>query len=151
MPDYIISDTSCIIIFSKIDALEILFKTYSEIIITPEVAKEYGKKLPDWIKIIAAKNKEKQKEFEELVDLGEASAIALAVELPESILIIDDKRGRRLAHKLKLDITGTLGTLLKAKNQKIIPEIKPYIDKLRQINYRITKVIEEEVLRKAGE
>lgn len=151
MHKYIISDTSCIILFDKIAALALLHKTYGEIIITPEVAEEYGRFLPDWINIVPVKNKNKQKELEKLVDHGEASAIALALELPDSILIIDDKRGRTLAHKLNIGVTGTLGTLLKAKQQKIISKIKPFIEKLKQIDYRITKDIEEGVLRKAGE
>ena len=84
MDKCIISDTSCLILFDKIGALDILHKTYGEITLTPEVSKEYGKSLPHWVKIVSVKNKSKQKEFEKLVDLGEASAIALALELPNS-------------------------------------------------------------------
>jgi hypothetical protein len=131
--------------------LDLLQKTYKKITLTPEVAGKYGKPLPDRINIVEVRDRKKQKEFEKLVDYCEASAIALALELPDSVLIIDDKRGRILAHNLKIIITETLGTLLKAKQQGVIPEIKPYIEKLRQINYRISKEIEEGILRKAGE
>ncbi len=151
MPKCIISDTSCLILFDKIDALNLLFQTYGEITLTPEVSQEYGKPLPDWIKIVSVKNKDKQKEFEKLVDLGEASAIALALELPDSILIIDDKKGRNLAHQLHIEITGTLGTLLKAKQKGLIPSIKPFLDKLKHIEYWLSKDLEEAILRKAGE
>lgn len=105
----IISDTTCLILFDKIDALNLLFLTYGEITLTPEVSQEYGKSLPEWIKIVSVKNKEKQREFEKLVDAGEASAIALALELPDSILIIDDKKGRNLAQKLHMNLPALLG------------------------------------------
>ena len=151
MHKYIISDTSCLILFDKISSLDLLHKTYGTITLTPEVANEYGRILPDWTNTVPVKNKDKQREFEKLVDHGEASAIALALELPKSILIIDDKRGRTLAHELKIEITGTLGTLLKARQQGIIPKIKPFIEKLRQTDFRITKEIEDGILKKAGE
>lgn len=151
MDKCIISDTSCLILFDKIGALDILYKTYGEITLTPEVLQEYGKSLPDWIKIVSVKNKDKQKEFEKLVDLGEASAIALALELPDSVLIIDDKKGRILAHKLHIELTGTLGTLLKAKQKGVIPAIKPFLNRLKQIEYWLSKDIEDAILKKAGE
>ena len=151
MHSCIISDTSCLILFDKIGALSLLHEIYGEITLTPEVAKEYKKSLPVWMKILSAQNKIKQKEFEKLVDPGEASAIALALELPESLLIIDDKRGRTLAHKLNIELTGTLGTLLKGKQKGLIPEIKPFVEKLKLIDYRMSKELEEGILKKAGE
>jgi predicted nucleic acid-binding protein len=81
MHNVIISDTSCLILLSKIGELDLLYKTYGEITITPEISQEYGRELPIWIKVISVKNKNKQLEFEKIVDLGEASAIALALEL----------------------------------------------------------------------
>jgi predicted nucleic acid-binding protein len=49
MHNIIISDTSCLIIFSKIGQLEILQKVYDNVITTPEVAEEFSEDLPDWI------------------------------------------------------------------------------------------------------
>ena len=56
MPKCIISDTSCLILFDKIEALNLLFQTYGEITLTPEVSQEYGKPLPAWIKIVSVKS-----------------------------------------------------------------------------------------------
>lgn len=52
---------------------------------------------------------------------GEASAIALALETADNVLILDDWKARRLAERLGLSVTGTLGVLIKAKNTGIIP------------------------------
>lgn len=151
MHKYIISDTSCLILFDKIGELDLLQKIYREITTTPEVIQEYGRPIPEWIKTETVKNKAKQTEFEKSVDKGEASAIALALELENSILIIDDKRGRKLAQELNIELTGTLGTLLKAKQKGIIPKMKPLVEKLKAIDYRISTDIVEGILKRAGE
>lgn len=51
MPEIVISDTSTLILFQKIDEFNLLHKVYGELITTPEIAKEFGEKLPDWIKV----------------------------------------------------------------------------------------------------
>ncbi len=151
MYKYIISDTSCLILFDNIGELDILRKIYGKITATPEVIQEYGRPIPDWIKQETVENKSKQVEFEKLVDKGEASAIALALELEESVLIIDDKRGRKLAREQNIELTGTLGTLLKAKNMEVISRIRPLIEKLKAANYRISTDIIEGILKRSGE
>jgi predicted nucleic acid-binding protein len=75
----------------------------------------------------------------------------LALELEDSVLIIDDKRGRKLAREQNIELTGTLGTLLKAKNMGVIPRIRPLVDKLEAKNYRISTDIIEGILKRAGE
>jgi len=52
MPErIIISDTSSLIALTNIGELEILKGVYEEVVITPEIAKEYGLETPDWIRI----------------------------------------------------------------------------------------------------
>src|SRR3569833_2080926 len=89
----IITDASCFILLDKIDALSILNNLFPNVVTTPEIANEFGKALPDWVEIRAVKDKTRQLSFES-VDSGEASAIALAIETPLSLLIIDDLKGR---------------------------------------------------------
>lgn len=151
MPETIISDTSILILFDKINELQILNKVYTKVYITQEVADEYGEELPSWVKVKSVKNKIKQTEIENLVDLGEASVIALALEFEDALLLIDDKKGRKLAKNLNIKLSGTLGTILKAKHFEIIDRIKPLIKKLININYRISNELVRKVLKKADE
>lgn len=88
MPKIIISDTSCLIILSKIKELELLHKVYGIITTTSDVANEYGEPLPYWITISELKDKSKQQLLELHLDKGESSAIAL--ETPESTIVLDD-------------------------------------------------------------
>ncbi|MBK6536412.1 MAG: hypothetical protein IPG09_01110 [Ignavibacteria bacterium] len=62
-------------------------------------------------------DKQFQKEHELELGKGEASAIALAVEIKDCTVILDDLKARNIAEKLKLDITGTIGVIIKAKNK----------------------------------
>src|SRR5438552_212419 len=102
----IISDTSCLILLEKIGELELLHNLFGDIITTQDVANEFALPLPPWIKIKNASDKKYQTLLEVSVDKGEASAIALAVEFDNCLLIIDDLKGRKLANQLGLKITG---------------------------------------------
>ncbi len=147
----VITDASCFILLDKISALQLLPALSLSVITTPEIAKEFGKPLPEWVEIKSATNKALQQTFEDEVDIGEASAIALAVEISASILIIDDLRGRKLAKQLQLKHTGTLGILLLAKRQGIIPLLKPLIEKIQATNFRISDGLVKDILVAAGE
>lgn len=99
MDKIIISDTSCLIALSNIGMLHILKDLFEEVLITPEENDEFGNQLPNWIIVSQAKNKLKQTEIENKLDKGEASSIALALEIPSSTLIIDEVKGRNIAKK----------------------------------------------------
>lgn len=147
----VIADTSCLIALSKIEAFELLKELYKEVYITEEIALEFGENLPEWIRIENVKNKKYQQLLDLYLDLGEASAIALALEKVDVLLILDDLKGRKEAEKLGFKITGTLGILFKAKKVGIIPELKSHIEKLKVVGFRLSPKIEEEILRKSYE
>lgn len=147
MHKIVISDTSSLILFQKIEELELLEKLYKQIYTTPEVAEEYGLELPKWIIIKKVKDTKYQNLLNTQIDLGEASAMALAIEINCDLIIIDDLKARKLAKQLNLKITGSLGIITKAKEKNIIENIKPILDKILKTNFRISKVIINELLR----
>ncbi len=147
----VITDTSCFITLEKIDAFEILRQTFKHVVTTPEILQEFGSGLPDWIEVRPVKDKTIQNVFREIVDEGEASAIALAMETTNPILIIDDLKGRKLASKMAITFMGTLGLLVKAKEFSVISNIKPYIEKIQATDFRISKSLVDIVLQKTGE
>lgn len=147
MPKTVISDTSTLILFDKIDEIGLLQKVYSELITTSEVAEEFGEKLPDWIKIQAVSDKKYQWFLETQVDVGEASAIALASEFDDVLLLLDDLKARKLPMQLKFKITGTLGVIHKAKQMSVINKVKPLIDKIVMTDFRIADNVIHEFLK----
>ena len=150
MPE-IISNTSCLIALDDIGMLNILKSLYGKISISTEVSQEFGKQVEDWIEIKQVKDRNYLKILNNLVDLGEASTIALALEFDEVLTILDDLKARKLAKNLKVKYTGLLGVLLKAKDKNVISSVKEVLIKLKSANFFISKAIEEKVLRLANE
>ncbi|MEQ9290453.1 MAG: DUF3368 domain-containing protein [Cyclobacteriaceae bacterium] len=151
MHEVIISDTSCLILLDKIGQLDLLNKVYGKLVITHEILKEFGLRLPNWVEVRRLTNKSVQTALEQTLDLGEASAIALAIENPSSLLIIDDLKARKMAKALNLRLTGTLGVIFKAKEIGVINKIGPVINQLIQEDFRISDNVVSEILRKSGE
>lgn len=152
MPEAIvIADTSWLIILARLKLLPVLKSLYQKITVTEEVAEEFGESLPDWIQVETAKDKRYYQILLSILDPGEASAIALALELDHVLLILDESKGRKEALRLGIKITGTLGVLVKAKRMGFIKELKPVFDQLNLAGFRISAQLLEEVLKQAGE
>jgi len=147
----IISDTSCFIILSKINELDLLKKVYGQIFTTPDIVEEFDEMLPEWVIVENVSDKSKQRILELQIDRGESSAIALALEMPKSTLILDDFKARKIAQQLGIPFTGTIGVIIKAKLNGIIPSIKPYLEKIKETNFRISAEIELQALKEAKE
>ncbi|MBT1696268.1 hypothetical protein KK083_05240 [Fulvivirgaceae bacterium PWU4] len=96
MPKIIISDTSCLIALSRIDKLEILRHIFSNIVTTREVQQEFGEILPMWIEIRKVNDESRFEEIKQNLDVGEASAISLALGTENAVLVIDEKKEEKL-------------------------------------------------------
>ncbi|MBN1116631.1 MAG: DUF3368 domain-containing protein [Bacteroidales bacterium] len=151
MDKIIISDTSCLIALSKIESLDLLKKLYHEIIITSDVFQEFGGLLPDWIIITEVKDKQKQKEIEERLDKGEASSIALALEIENTTLIIDEIKGRKIAQSLNIDIIGTIGIILLADKKGLISDVTSLILRLVNKGFRLSDKLINKIIEKYGQ
>lgn len=147
----VIADTSCFILLDKINELELLQRLFGSVTTTKEIAVEFNKPLPRWVTIKSATNLRYSELLEIEIDRGEASAIALALETDDSLLILDDQKARKLAERLSLNYTGTLGLLLKAKELQILPALKPLLEKIQQTNFRFSEKVLNEILREANE
>jgi predicted nucleic acid-binding protein len=85
------------------------------------------------------------------LDKGEASAIALALEEKDPLLILDDLKARRMASGLGLNYTGTLGVLGDAQQSGFLKSIKPIIDKIKKTNFHLSDELVKQILIAAGE
>jgi len=110
--EIVIADTTCFILLDKIGELSLLKSLFGSVVTTTIIATEFGEPLPDWVQIKEVKDVLFQATLD--VDLGEASAIALAIESPPSLIVLDDDKARKKARRLQLNVTGTLGLFLKA-------------------------------------
>ena len=151
MPKTIIADTSCFIILTNIGELALLQKVYGQITTTLEIAAEYGEVLPDWVEIHTVQDQYRQQLLEMQIDRGEASAIALALETSDCTIILDDYKARIIAQRLGINITGTIGVIIRAKLSNIIPSIKPLLEKIKLTDFRLSDDLELLALKEAVE
>lgn len=142
----IVADASCLIVLQNIQELSLLEKLFGEVFITKEVKKEFGLDLPEWIKVREVHNKIQQNALNLILDEGEASSIALSLETGNSLLIIGEKKGRRVAQELGLKIIGTLGVILRAKERDLTDSIEDLVEKLENADFRIPQSLKAKIL-----
>ncbi|MEM6347333.1 MAG: DUF3368 domain-containing protein [Bacteroidota bacterium] len=156
----IISDTSVITNLVQLQQLFILESLFGQVVIPLKVYAEL-EKIPSqktiidqttWIEIRSVSNKRLFKKLEALLDPGEAEAITLAVELKADLLLIDERKGRKVASDYGILITGLIGILIEAKSNGLVSQVKPFFDKLIfEIGFRINPKLYQEILKKIGE
>jgi len=146
----VISDSTTLISLINIDRFELLFRFSDTIIITPSVYNEVTvQKLAKHIldnyislsKVVVQKVKDTKKVKELLIrlDLGESESIVLAQE--ENIpLIIDEKKGKKIALSFGLEAIGLIGILLvyKKRDYLSVDEIVEIVEELREVSFKIS-------------
>ncbi len=100
----------------------------------PSVAEELARReisvAYEWMRVIAAQNRREVARLRQQLDPGEAEAIIVVVEIKTSLILVDERRGRRVATEHGLDVMGLLGVLLEAKRRGLIPECKPVLHEM---------------------
>ncbi len=162
MPDQlVIVDTSPLQYLHQVACLGLLQKLYGGIVVPFAVDEELrvgqlqGVKVPaigsiEWIQVIQISTRALVPNVTDLGQ-GEAEVIALGIQDPESLLILDDSLGRRIAKFYKLQYTGTLGILIKAKKLGHLDAVAPIIDQLLAQGMWMTDTVIRDILRLAEE
>src|SRR5882757_5744469 len=101
----------------------------------PAVIQEFGSR-PDWITEVTPADRGMVAALRLIVDLGESEAITLAYEKGVR-LIIDDSKGRLVAKRLGIAVTGTVGLVVKAKTDGFVAAVTPLLDALEARQFRI--------------
>lgn len=149
MKEPVVSDSTCLIGLERIGELNILSALFEPIMIPPEVEREFGSKF-SWLQTENLMSNLLATALCLVVDSGEAEAIALASE-KSCLLISDDKQARAAAKRLGVTVIGTVGVLVRAKQNGIVSAIKPILDNLELNNFFISRALREEALRLVGE
>ena len=159
----IVCDTSPINNLAAINQLYLLQQLYGTVIIPESVYRELTDpsfpvagatevKTFDWIQTLAVRDRALVEALSSELDIGEAEAIALAVEIRADQVLIDEHRGRLVAARFNIRYTGILGILVEAKSQGLISDVKPLLDALiNQAGFWIAKPLYDRVLRLTDE
>lgn len=142
----IVADASCLIVLENNGELNLLEKLFGEILITEEVKTEFGLDLPGWIKVKKIHNKTQQNALELILGKGEASSISLALENAGSLLIIDEKKGRRIAQEMGVKIIGTLGVVLSARKDGLLDSVEEFLEKLENAGFYISQNLKTKII-----
>lgn len=153
-----ISNTSPLLALSNIGKLYLLKKQFGRILIPRAVeeelmlnegfagADEIKKAISEgWISIADVKDQKYVALLRREIDHGESECLALTQEIECSKLILDEKEARRIAKAMNLSITGTIGILLRALEDKDIHDIEK---ELRSLQEKIGFYISESLLMK---
>ncbi len=158
----VISDTTPLIglsMISRFDLLKTLFReifipsaVYNEIVVkglgrfgVDEVVKAVA---DGWMQVANVTSDPLVTTLKVDLDEGEAEAIALALAKNADLLLLDERKARAKAKALGLEVTGTIGILLLAREKGISIDLQSELKQLQNNGFRISdsliqKVVEE--------
>jgi predicted nucleic acid-binding protein len=157
----VIVNTTPLIALALAGQLDLMRQLYREVLIPPTVRAEIMTggmrrvgvaefEAAPWIRTMPLQDPRRADLLSDL-DRGEAEVLAMAQELHARLVILDERLARRHARRLGLPMTGTLGVLLRAKEQKLIAAVGPLIETIRRGGIRLGEPLVEAVLQRAGE
>lgn len=159
----IVSDTSPISNLVIIGRLHILQQLFSEIVVPPAVNEEIlalqqlgtnisAYQTAPWIRTIHPTDISKVQILESRLDIGEAQAIVLALEIGCDLLLMDERLGTNIARSEGLRTIGLVGVLVRAKELMIVESVGELLSELRRsAGFWLDDDLEQTVLKEVGE
>ena len=156
-----ISNTSPLLYLYRIEAINWLPELFDEVWIPEAVRNELlagrskGYDVPNpedypWLSIVDPKSMPSEWLALDL-GIGEIAAMALALENPKRIVLLDDMLARRTAQVAGLQVWGTLKVVLEAKSHGLVERVEPYITKLSESGMWVSADVRQRILKLAGE
>ncbi len=156
----VVADTSPLNYLVQIYCQELLPALYERIMVpgavieelthskTPSVVREWLRSGPQWLEV--RKIRGPQSPALSGLDAGEAEAIQLAEEEHADLVLIDERKGVRIAQRQGLEVTGTLGVLLQAARRELV-NLDSALLQLQSTDFRYTPELFAQVRRALGE
>jgi hypothetical protein len=150
-----VSNTTALTTLLKVGRADLLAELFGEVLIPPAVQQEllqhHGIIPPCCVVRRVAESSRLQRLLAQ-ADAGEAEAISLAVAINADLLLIDDKKGRRLAQAEGVRCLGLPALVLAARQRHLIPSIAGFLDLLeRQGNFCLSARAGVGLMAQAGE
>ena len=151
------------IAFARINQLDLLRKIVGKVVIPKAVEVEileysntvyYGTidlEQEKWISVLPVHTEAQVQLLLPTLDKGEAEVIALALEKQAELVLIDELTGRKVAESLNLNILGSVGILIRAKQMGEINAVKPFIDEMVRQGVRYSQRFIVSILQRIGE
>lgn len=164
-PMLVVSNTSPIWNLASLDRLDLLHDQFPDVRIPRDVLVELqaGHDYPEmkrirqalqaqWLTVESLMNPHLQQSLLLELDRGEAAALALALELGATQILIDEADGRAAAKAMGLRPIGVLGILLRAKYEGKIASLSSEMSRLRHdAGFFIAESLFQRLCKDAGE
>ena len=131
----VVSDTSPLTALLTVGEERLLPLLFEQVVVPLAVRDELLRThpvMPDWLRVVSVKDTGQVVEYCQFVDVGEAEAIELALELHADRVLIDERKGRKLAIQEGVAVIGLLGVVLLAKRKALIPSARTLLLRLDQ-------------------
>lgn len=158
------ADAGPLIGLARVGLLDLLRQLYAKVVIPTQVLEELqtSKERPGsrallgaveegWLEATSLARSEGLELLSLALGLGEAAAILLAGERPCRFLLLDERRGRRVAANRGLRVVGTGGILVAAKKQGLLARVSDVLDQLAKGGYRLSPELRKQILLLAEE
>ncbi len=155
----VIVNSTPIIGLADIGRLDLLRQVYGGIvipqavydeIISPNVKKQVEESR-SWITVEQIRDDSQKRMYRARLHAGEVEVMILAQEQNAELVILDDNAAKKTAKFLGLNVTGTLGVLLRAKREGYIEAVAPLMEALARDHFFIDEKVRNMVLKQAGE
>ena len=157
----VVVNSTPIIALAKVEKLDVLKAMYGQIIIPEAVfsevtakddcVKDLLLKNNEWIKVKSIVNFSEKAMFKARLHDGEVEVMVLAKELKADVVIIDDYAARKTAEYIGLNLTGTIGILIKAKRKGLIDLVMPIVQVMEQNGIYYSEQLKEQIRNLANE
>ncbi len=160
MPEAI-SNTSPLLYLYRIGVLNWLPKLFGEIwtpgavVLELKEGQRRGYDVPNpgdysWLRVVDPRSTPSEWLTLDL-GMGELATLALALENPDRVVLLDDALARRTAKAAGLKVRGTLRVLLEAKSQGLTESVGPLVSRLEESGMWLSDDIRHRILALAGE
>ena len=155
--ELIVADTSPVFYLHFIQHIELLPKLFGTVLLpeavhaelihpgAPEPVRQWATNLPPWVSVrqVAELNDG------ELLSLGagERAAITLALSIHADMILIDERKGARVAIHKGFEVMGTLGILDRAAERGLV-NLDYSLMKLKETNFRYRQEMLDALLAK---
>ncbi len=157
----VVVNSTPIIVLGNIGRVGLLRDLYGEIVIPEAVRDEVLAKQDDaaafvasrpaWVRVETAPAPDKAILMRTNLHAGEVEVIMLAKDTGADLVILDDNAAKKAARRLGMDVTGTLGLLVRAKREGLIDGVAPVLDELESVGFYASERVRALVLSRAGE
>lgn len=163
MPDGrpVVVDTSPLLNLALVDRLDLLDAQFETVHAPQQVWDELAageEGLPelrrlrerDVLTVVSVQRSDLFVEIAGDLDVGETAAIVHAIESDASLVLLDERDGRRIARRHDFDVTGVIGILLRGAREGTV-DLQAELDALRDAGFWIDDDLYVEVLRRNEE